>query len=120
MSRTTDALAIRSEQIARVDEGQPEYSWEKRLLKYQADFQLAMPAGDANQLIRDALNCFRTTPRLLECEQATILGGLMTCAQLNLRPGVNGLGQAWLVPFRNGKASRRLEREVYEAQLIIG
>ncbi|MCF8610006.1 recombination protein RecT [Gordonia sp. HY285] len=76
-------------------------------------FQLAMPKGtEAAQLIRDAQTCLRQTPQLTECEPSTVLGALMTCAQLGLRPGV--LGQAYLLPLWNGKTRRR------EAQLIMG
>lgn len=79
----------------------------------ESQFALAMPKGaEAAQLVRDALTVLRGTPKLAECEAATVLGGLMTCAQLALRPGV--LGQAWLLPFYSTK-NRRME-----AQLIIG
>lgn len=77
----------------------------------QEQFALAMPKGvEASQLIRDALTCIRYTPALLGCESQSVLGGLMTCAQLGLRPGV--LGHAWLVPFK--------QHSVLRAQLIIG
>ncbi len=77
------------------------------------DFDKAMPRGhDAVQLARDAMTCLRKTPRLAECDPMTVLGGLMTCAQLGLRPAV--MGQAWLLPMYSTK-SRRME-----ATLIIG
>ncbi|WP_190824734.1 recombination protein RecT [Saccharopolyspora pogona] len=73
----------------------------------QPQFQMAMPKGaEAAQLIRDAMTCLRTTPALARCDAASVLGGLMTCAQLGLRPGV--LGHAWLIPFGR------------QAQLVIG
>lgn len=76
-------------------------------------FQLAAPRGlEAQQLIRDALTCLRQTPKLAQCEPQTVLGALMTCAQLGLRPGV--LGHSYLVPFRDNKTG------TYQAQLIIG
>ena len=57
-----------------------------------------MPKGvEAAQLVRDALTAVRTNPKLAECEPNSVLGSLMTCAQLGLRPGV--LGHAWLLPF---------------------
>lgn len=75
------------------------------------DFEKAMPRGhDAVQLARDAMTVLRKTPRLAECDPMTVLGGLMTCAQLGLRPAV--LGQAWLLPMRN--------RGRMEATLVIG
>lgn len=79
----------------------------------EKQFQLAMPQGaEAAQLVRDALTCLRQNPLLARCSAASVLGGLMTCAQLGLRPGV--LGHAWLIPYRNNRT------EGYEAQLVIG
>lgn len=78
------------------------------------EFQRALPAGgaEATQLVRDGLTCLRTTRTLANCEPATVLGGLMTCAQLGLRPGV--LGHAWLLPFWD-KHTR-----THRAQFVIG
>lgn len=85
----------------------------EQIRRMESQFALAMPrGGEAAQLVRDALTTLRGNPRLAECDAATVLGGLMTCAQLNLRPGV--LGHAWLIPFWNGRKSQ------YEAQLVIG
>lgn len=81
--------------------------------RMQPEFQAAMPRGaEATQIIRDALTEVRRTPKLAACDEVSVLGALMTCAQLNLRVGV--LGQAWPVPFWD-KYSRR-----FKAQLIIG
>lgn len=85
----------------------------QRIAKLEPQFQTAMPRGaEATQLVRDAMTCLSKTPKLQECEPATVLGGLMTLAQLGLRPGV--LGHAWLLPFYNNKSRR------FEAQLILG
>ncbi len=79
----------------------------------EKQFQLAMPKGaEATQLIRDALTALRTSPKLAQCEAASVLGSLMTCAQLGLRPGV--LGHAWLLPFWDGKSRG------FKAQLVLG
>ena len=79
----------------------------------QGEFQKAAPKGvEATQLVRDALTCLRQTPQLAECDTAAVLGSLMTCAQLGLRPGV--LGHAWLLPFWDSKTRSR------KAQLVIG
>jgi recombination protein RecT len=68
-------------------------------------FQLAMPHGaDAEQLARDALTVLSNNPKLMECDPRSVIGGLMTIAQLGLRPGVGALGHAWLIPFK-GKAT---------------
>lgn len=84
-----------------------------QIRQMQDQYQAAMPKGaEAAQLIRDALTCLRTTRNLDKCEPTSVLGGLMTCAQLGLRPGV--LGHAWLLPFWDRK------NKCYKAQLVIG
>lgn len=83
--------------------------------KMESQFRMAMPRGaEASQLIRDALTCLRNTPKLSQCERSTVLGGLMTCAQLGLRPGVGALGHAWLLPFWDSR------ERIHRAQLVIG
>lgn len=73
----------------------------------ETQFQLAMPRGvEAAQLVRDAMTVLSANPKLAECEPKSVLGALMTCAQLGLRPGV--LGQAWVIPFKG------------KGQLVIG
>ena len=106
-------LAQRVEQnaVARRDPKTATIQTSIREMEHQ--FALAMPKGaEAAQLVRDALTSIQRTPKLAECDQYTVLGGLMTCAQLGLRPGV--LGHAWLLPFWNAKNRQ------FEAQLIIG
>lgn len=79
----------------------------------ESQFQMAAPKGmEAQQLIRDALTCLRQTPALAQCTPQSVLGGLMTCSQLGLRPGV--LGHAYLIPFRDYKSGQ------YNAQFIVG
>ncbi len=79
----------------------------------EAQFALAMPKGmEAAQLGRDALTCLRQTPDLAKCTPATVLGALMSCAQLGLRPGV--LGHAWVLPFWDSKSRG------HKAQLVVG
>ncbi|MER6514761.1 recombinase RecT [Nonomuraea sp. NPDC001636] len=87
-----------------------------RIGKHTAEFEAALPKGvTVAQLKQDALNSLRATPKLAQAHAPTVLGALMTCAQLGLRPGVSGLGHAWLLPFKNYRENNRLE-----AQLIIG
>lgn len=56
---------------------------------------------------RIATSALSTTPKLQECHPMTFIGAMMTAAQLGLEPNTP-LGQAYLIPFWNGKA-RRLE-----------
>jgi recombination protein RecT len=110
---TNRTLAQRAQAHA---DGEPEGSGETfrmALERMQPEFQMAMPRGhEAQQLVRDALTVTKANPELLKCEAVTLLGSLMTCAQLGLRPGV--LGHAWIVPFKDN-ATRKMN-----AQLIIG
>ena len=77
------------------------------------EYQRAMPRGlEAAQLVRDGLTCLRTIRNLSQCEPASVLGALMTTAQLGLRPGL--LGHAWPLPFWDG------QDKCYKAQLVIG
>ncbi len=81
--------------------------------KMEKAFALAMPRGaEATQLIRDAFTMLQRTPRLAQCEQLSVLGAFMTCAQLGLRPGV--LGQAYVLPFWDRKD------RIYKAQFVAG
>jgi len=87
----------------------------QQLERMLPEYQAAMPKGrEATQLVRDALTCLRTIKDLDKCEPTSVLGALMTCAQLDLRPGVAGLGHAWPLPFWDGKT------QGLKAQLVIG
>lgn len=84
-----------------------------QIRQMEQQFALAMPKGlEAAQLVRDALTCLRQTPDLAKCTPSTVLGALMSCAQLGLRPGV--LGHAWVLPFWDGKSRS------HKAQLVVG
>ncbi|MDX3100508.1 recombinase RecT [Nonomuraea angiospora] len=75
-----------------------------------------LPRGATlQQIMQDALNCLRDTKDLALVHRPTFVGAMMTCASLGLRPGVPGLGHAWLIPFRNSEENGRLD-----AKLIIG
>lgn len=50
------------------------------------------------RMIRIALTCLRTTPKLMECEPQTILASIMLASQLGLEPGV--MGQCFLIPYK--------------------
>lgn len=73
---------------------------------------------DADRLARIVLTEVRRTPLLARCTQPSFGGAIMTCAQLGLEPGVTG--EAYLLPFKNGKMSREAGHDIYEVQLIIG
>lgn len=95
------------QQVARTTHTPETVDLSDQIRRMEEQFQLAMPKGvEATQLVRDAITVLRQTPKLAECDPTTVLGALMTCAQLGLRVGV--LGHAWVLPFKG------------KAQLIIG
>src|SRR5690606_34595531 len=62
---------------------------------------------------RVALTAISANPRFLECTRESLALALIEAGQLGLEP--NGvMGQAYLVPYYNGKAKR------YEAQFQVG
>jgi len=69
------------------------------LIKRMApEMQAALPKHlTAERMARIATTVMRQTPKLAECEEASLLGAIMTCAQLGLEPGPTG--QAYLVPY---------------------
>lgn len=78
------------------------------LEKAKPQIALALPRHlSADRMLRIAMTSVRRTPKLLACNQQSLLGAIMQAAQLGLEPdGV--LGHAYLVPFKE------------EVQLIVG
>lgn len=76
--------------------------------------QMALPKHlTVDRMLRVAITAIQKTPQLLQCDSKSLLGAIMQAAQLGLEPdGV--LGQAYLIPYRNGK------KNCYEAQLQVG
>jgi recombination protein RecT len=107
---TSGAIAVREPGAQTLSE---------RIEKLEMEFARALPSGEARQLVQDALTCTRTIRNLDRAEPRSVLGALMTCAQLGLRPGL--LGHAWPLPFWDRNADNgRGGKGAYKAQLIIG
>ena len=76
-------------------------------------FAAALPKHlSSERFTRIAITCVRQNPKLAECSVPSLLGSLMTVAQLGLEPGV--LGQCYLIPFKNTKLGTT------ECQLQLG
>jgi recombination protein RecT len=105
----SEALAVRREQAEQAQAS----PLTKDIRRMESEFAKAMPRGEeAVQLVRDALTVLQKTPKLHQCDSPSVLGALMTCAQLGLRPSV--MGEAFVLPFwDNGKGG-------FSAQLVIG
>lgn len=87
----------------------------KELIRQQApQIAAALPRHLSEEsFTRIILTEVQRTPKLLQCDQMTLLGSLMLAAQLGLEPG-QPLGLSYLIPYWNGK------RKVFEAQFQIG
>lgn len=79
----------------------------------KADLAKVLPSVlPPDQFCRLALNALNTTKHLAECTPSSFFGSLMNCAQLGLKPNVNGEG--YLLPYYNNKKGK------YECQFIPG
>lgn len=79
----------------------------------------ALPAHmSPDRLVRIALTCIRTTPKLASCTSESLLGALFTAAQLGIEPVA---GRAYLIPFANNrKKPDGSWHKVQEAQYVMG
>ena len=56
----------------------------------------------SERLFQLAVSTINQTPRLAECDSASLLSCVMKCSALGLEPSaVDGLGRAYILPFRN-------------------
>lgn len=123
---STQDVATTTPTVTGVVQGDPpqQPTLGQRIVSMEHQFALAAPKGvEARQLVRDAMVALSKTPKLAECTPNSVLGGLMTMAQLGLRVGV--LGHGWILPFWNSRAewtdgNGRQQRGAFEAQLVIG
>lgn len=67
----------------------------------------------ADRLARVAITELNRVPALKNCDPLSFMGAIMQCAQLGLEPSI-GLGQAYLLPFKNKN------KGTTECQFIIG
>lgn len=70
------------------------------LERKKGDFAKALPSHlGVDRLLRVAMTCISSTPKLQECSASSLLGSILKCAELGLEPG-GALGHAYLVPFK--------------------
>ena len=75
---------------------------------------------NAERLLKVAQMAATTTPTLVKCEIASLMGAIGQCAQMGLEPNTI-LGHAYLVPFKTRrKDAAGNERWVHAVQVIIG
>lgn len=64
----------------------------------EKQFAAALPKHiNSERFTRIAITTIRQNPKLAQCTQESLLGALMTSAQLGLEPGI--LGQCYLIPY---------------------
>lgn len=82
--------------------------------KYKPQLQAALPGFlTPEKMIRVVLTAATKNPDILLCTQYSLMGSVLTCAQLGLLPD-NILGEAYLIPFWNNKIQQK------ECTVIIG
>ncbi len=71
------------------------------LKKSEGQIKAALPSFlTVGRMVRIFLTTIQKTPKLLECDQKSLIGAFMQAAQLGLEPdGV--LGQAYIIPYGN-------------------
>jgi recombination protein RecT len=71
------------------------------LQRMKPQIAMAIPKNlDADRMIRMSMSVVQQNPKLLECTQASVLGAIMTAAQLGLYPDTSVLGHAFFVPYK--------------------
>lgn len=75
---------------------------------------------DSERMLKLALGALRTTPKLANASLSSLLGSVVTCAQLGLEPNTP-LGHAYLLPFdkREKQGDQWVTTET-QVQVIIG
>lgn len=88
--------------------------WQNYMKKYEAQIAIAFPRiVKVDRIIRVAVTAMQRNPRLLECTPMSVMGCMIQSAQLGLELDPN-LGEAWMVPYRNGRTGQ------FESQMQIG
>jgi recombination protein RecT len=65
------------------------------------------------RMMKIALRCLRTTPKLMACTLESLFGAVITCSQLGLEPNTPQ-GHIYLIPFENKR------KRCHEVQVLIG
>lgn len=72
----------------------------------EGEIKKALPSViTPERFTRMVLSAVSTNPKLAECTPQSFLGAMMTAAQLGVEPNT-ALGQAYLIPYFNGRAKR--------------
>lgn len=114
-SRARNEVAKRAAESTPPRELTPTEELLNKVASFQSEFASVLPGRAAltpERFVRVVQTAIRTTKNLADCTPASVMGAVMTAAQLGLELNTP-LGHAYLIPFRN-------KRGYYECQLIIG
>jgi|ERR1700678_360968 recombination protein RecT len=77
----------------------------EKLESMKPQIAMALPRHlTPERMVRIAITCLRTNPKLAECDAQSVLASVMLASQLGLEPGV--LGQCFLVPYKDHKTKQ--------------
>lgn len=111
MSEVKNKLAEKANTSVQRKEPKSIKGW---ILAMRPQIEKALPSViTADRFSRMALTAIQTNPQLVDCTPESFCGAMMQAAQLGLEPNTP-LGQAYLIPFKNGK------KNVTEAQFQLG
>lgn len=114
MSENQNAPALTEEQQKAVVLKERKQKVSGLLERYAPQLAQALPKFlTPDKMMRVALTAMNKNPKLLECTQTSLIGSILTSAQLGLLPD-EVLGEAYLIPFKNNRANRM------ECQFMIG
>lgn len=107
------AQAAQGRQLRKAD---PQGGFKALLEKAWPRIAAVMPSTmSPNRMFQLAMSTYNSDPLLAQCSPQSILSCLMKCGALGLEPSnVDGLGRAYILPFKNWKTRR------YEATFILG
>lgn len=92
---------------AKQEQEAPTFTVKDFINKYQDQFKRALPkVMDAERFTRIALTAVQQNPDLGNCTPASLLGALLTSAQLGLEVNTP-LGQAYIIPYYNSRTRRK-------------
>ena len=76
---------------------------------------------DPDRMMQLAISTMNKNPKLLDCTPESVLGCLMTASSLGLEPNdVNGLGQAYIIPYKRTATFISGYRGLYKLALNSG
>ena len=114
MSENQNAPALTEEQQKAIVLKERKQKVSGLLERYIPQLAQALPKFlTPDKMMRVALTAMNKNPKLLECTQTSLIGSILTSAQLGLLPD-EVLGEAYLIPFKNNRANRM------ECQFMIG